>query len=194
MASNSPCWYRQVHKNVLTYIWQLYLFQRSLPIPPLVSQTPSLIILNSTSSMMTSSTSSTSSELLIARKIWEILFIKTQDSGWFEPNALWSRQLQELLPHPPVLALLPLDHDEDHHGEDVEHDQEAGADSNGEVVSLSETAIIKNCSRTWRVELEDELVWAVSWWSNKTINLCSTKKLTLARSSQTMIKVNIHAS
>ena len=49
----------------------------------------------------------------------------------FKPYPLWCGQLEELFPQPPVLPLFPLDHDEDDHGEKVEHHQEAGTDPDG---------------------------------------------------------------
>ena len=60
----------------------------------------------------------------------------------FKSDPLWCRELEELLPQSPVLPRLPLDHNEDDHGEDVEHHQEAGTDPDGQVISLGETATV----------------------------------------------------
>ena len=60
----------------------------------------------------------------------------------FKSYPLWCRELEELFPQSPVLPLFPLDHNEHDHGEDVEHHQEAGTDTDGEVVSLGETAAV----------------------------------------------------
>ena len=62
--------------------------------------------------------------------------------GTFKSYPLWCGQLEELLPQPPVLPLFPLDDNEHDHGEEVEHHQEAGADTDGQVISLSETATV----------------------------------------------------
>ena len=62
--------------------------------------------------------------------------------GTFKSYPLWGGQLEELLSQSLVLPLFPLDHDEDDHGEDVEHHQEAGTDSDGQVVSVCETATV----------------------------------------------------
>ena len=60
----------------------------------------------------------------------------------FKSYPLWCGQLEELFPQPPVLPLFPLDHNEDDHGEDVEHHQEAGTDPDGQIVPLGETAAV----------------------------------------------------
>ena len=60
----------------------------------------------------------------------------------FKSYPLWGGQLEELLSQSLVLPLFPLDHDEDNHGEDVEHHQEAGTDPDGQVVSLGETSAV----------------------------------------------------
>ena len=97
---------------------------------------------------------------LILCQICQILFIQTQDSKcskvssdhWvmvgqglprtFKSDPLGCRELEELLPQSPVLSLFPLDDDEDDHGEDVEHHQEAGTDTDGQVISLGETPTV----------------------------------------------------
>ena len=64
----------------------------------------------------------------------------------FKSDPLWCGQLEELLPQSPVLPLFPLDDNEHDHGEDVEHHQEPGTDTDGQVISLSETTtVIRHC-------------------------------------------------
>ena len=60
----------------------------------------------------------------------------------FKSYPLWCGELQELFPQSPVLPLFPLDHDEDDHGEKVEHHQEPAADTDGQVISLSQTPVL----------------------------------------------------
>ena len=90
----------------------------------------------------------------VSGEVWGVRLPRT-----FKSYPLWCGELQELFPQSPVLPLFPLDHDEDDHGEKVEHHQEAGTDPDGQVVSLGETsAVIRpSGSRTaaWIVSILD---------------------------------------
>ena len=125
---------------------------------PPVHQTPGLAV-SATVRPRSRPGSKSAGLTLILCQICQILFIQAQNPtlvsshqyclvraltlpGGFESYSLWDRQLEKLFPQPPVFPLLPLDDNEDNHGEDVEHHQEPGTDPDGQVISLSETATV----------------------------------------------------
>ena len=62
--------------------------------------------------------------------------VKAENPGGLVAEALGQREVEELLPQPLVSPVPAPDEEEDNHGKEIEHEEEAGADADGKVFAF----------------------------------------------------------
>ena len=65
--------------------------------------------------------------------------LQAQDPRGLVAQALGQRQVEELFAQAFVATMPPADEKEDNHGEKVEHEEEAGADADGQVLAFGQS-------------------------------------------------------